>query len=88
MKIGVLEIIWKLKSWKLNLKIGNYLKFKVLKIIWKLRVLKIKFQKLEFWKLFENWSFLKLIFESMNGELGNKWGHWVKGSPKGGHAWL
>ena len=34
-KTRVLKIIWKLKSWKLNLKIGilkNYLKMRVLKI--------------------------------------------------------
>ena len=51
-KIRVLKFIWKLKSWKLNLKIGilkNYLKMKVLKIkswriIWECHFLKIKFE--------------------------------------------
>ena len=46
-KTRVLKIIWKLKYWKLNLKIE----------IFKMGVLKIKFENLNFEKLFENWSF-------------------------------
>ena len=46
-KNRVLKIIYKLKSWKLNLKIG------ILKNYLKMGVLKIKFED---WN-FENWSF-------------------------------
>ena len=51
LKIGVLEIIWKLKSWKLNLRIG------ILKNYSKMEVLEIKFEIWNFEKLFENGSF-------------------------------
>ena len=42
---------WKLKSWKLNLKIG------ILKNYLRTRVLKIKFENWKFEKLFEKESF-------------------------------
>ena len=75
-EIGVSKITWKLEFWKLNLKMGilkikfernwnfeNYLR---------IEILRIKFGRLEFWKLFENWNFGKLFengdFENWNFE--------------------
>ena len=47
-KTRVLKIIWKLKSYKLNSKIGIFKKYL------KMGVLKIKFENWKFEKLFEN----------------------------------
>ena len=71
-KIRVLKIIWKLKSWKLNLKIG------ILKNYLKMTVSKIKFENWNFEKLFENESFENWNFEELfeNGILKIKFENW------------
>ena len=90
-KTRVLKIIWKLKSRKLNLKIG------ILKNYMKMRVLKIKIEnmnfgklfenvscenwiwKLEFWKIIWKWKFGKLEFWRIVWELDflkNKFENW------------